>query len=66
MFYFKLKSKMAAKSGENLKFAPLHRMVLYYPDGQKFARNLSLTVCEIFSMFHFPLKSKMAAKSGEN
>ena len=37
MFYFPLKSKMAAKSGENSNFSPLHRILLYYPVGQKFA-----------------------------
>ena len=30
---------MAAESGENLNFPPLHRRLLYHPVGQKFARN---------------------------
>ena len=29
-FYFLLKSKMDAKSGENLKFYPLHQIPLYF------------------------------------
>ena len=57
---------IAAKSGKNRNFSPLHRILLYYPAGQKFTRNRSLTISKIFSMFCFPLKSKMAAKSGEN
>ena len=49
---------MAAKSGENGNFSPLHRILLYYPMGQKFARNhSSLTVCEIFVIFHIFTKS---------
>ena len=52
------------KSGEKGNFSPLHRILLYYPEGQKFA--LSLTVFEIFTLFHFQQKSKMAVKSGEN
>ena len=43
MFYFPLKSKMAVKSGENWNFSPLHRILLYYPVGQKFARNRSIS-----------------------
>ena len=34
---------MAAKSGENLKFSLFHRTLLYYPVGQKFARNRSIS-----------------------
>ena len=41
MFYFPLKSKMTAKSGKNLNFSPRHRILLYYPVGQKFASNRS-------------------------
>ena len=37
LFHFPLKSKMAAKSGENWNLSPLHRILLYYPVGQKFA-----------------------------
>ena len=67
MFYFPLKSKMAAKSGENWNFSPLHRTLLYYPASQKVRyKSLYRTVFKIFTLFHFPLKSKMAAKSGEN
>ena len=43
MFYFPLKSKMATKSGENSNFSPLHRTLLYYPRGQKFAQNCSIS-----------------------
>ena len=43
LFHFPLKSKMAAKSGENYNFFPLNRILLYYPVGQKFARNRSLS-----------------------
>ena len=42
MFCFPLKCKMAPKSGENWNFSPLHRTLLYYPAGQKFARNRSI------------------------
>ena len=68
LFHFPQKSKMAAKSGENWKFSPWHRKLLYYPACQKFAWNRSIyvTVFKIFTHFHFPLNSKMAAKSGEN
>ena len=38
-FHFPQKSKMAAKSGENRNFSPLHRTLLYYLAGQNFARN---------------------------
>ena len=34
---------MAAKSGENGNFFPLHRTLLYYPVGQKFVRNRSIS-----------------------
>ena len=37
LFHFPQKSKMAAKSGENRTFSPLHRTLLYYPVGQRFA-----------------------------
>ena len=66
MFYFVLKSKMDAKSGKKFKFSHLHRILLYYPVGQKFARNRYLMVFKVFTIFQFPLKSKMAGKSGEN
>ena len=39
LFHLPQKSKMATKSGENPNFTPLHRTLLYYPVGQKFARN---------------------------
>ena len=40
LFHFPQKSQMAAKSGENLNFPPLHRRLLYHPVGQKYTRNL--------------------------
>ena len=40
---FSSNPKMAAKSGENGKFSPLHRTLLYYPVDQKFARNCSIS-----------------------
>ena len=43
MFYFTLKSKMAAKSGKNRNFSPLHGTLLYYPVGQKFTQNRSIS-----------------------
>ena len=43
LFHFPLKSKMAAKSGENLNFSPLYRILLFYPVGQIFARNRSIS-----------------------
>ena len=45
VFYFLLKSKMAAKSGENLNFSFLHGKLLYYTVGQKFAQNHSIPYC---------------------
>ena len=30
---------MAAKSGENCNFSPFYRTLLYFAEGQKFARN---------------------------
>ena len=39
LFHFPPKSKMAVKSGKNGKFSPLYSTLLYYPVGQKFARN---------------------------
>ena len=43
MFYFPLKSKMASKSDKNWNFSPFNRTPLYYPTGQKFARNRSIS-----------------------
>ena len=37
IFYFPLKIKMAAKSGKKLNFYLLHRILLQYSVGQKFA-----------------------------
>ena len=68
IFYFQLTSKMAAKSGENWNFHLFHRIPLYYPVSQKFARNDSIhyTLWDIYKFFYFPIKSKMDVKSGEN
>ena len=58
---------MAAKSGENRNFSPLHSILLYYPARQKFAQNRSITYgFRDIHTFSFFAKSKMAAKSGEN
>ena len=42
LFHFPQKSKMAAESGENLNFPPLHRRLLYHPVDQKYTRNRSI------------------------
>ena len=59
LFHFPLKSKMAAKSGENWNFSLLHRILLYYPVGQKFARNRSIYYGfrDICDFFHISTKS---------
>ena len=59
MFYFPPKSKMAAKSGENGNFCPLHSILLYYSVGQKFARNCSVSygLRDICDFFHISTKS---------
>ena len=46
---------MATKSGEKLKFFPSEQNMLYYPVGQKFARNHSISYhfSKIFSMLIF-------------
>ena len=66
-FVFPQKFKMAAKSGENWNFSILYRILSYYPTGQKFCPNRSISYgfwdVKIFS---FSQKFKMAAKSGEN
>ena len=43
MFHFPLKPKMATKIGENRNVSPLHKILLYYPVGQKFTRNFSIS-----------------------
>ena len=42
-FHLLQNSKMATKSGENSNFTPLHRTLLHYHAGQKFARNRSIS-----------------------
>ena len=42
-FRFSQKFKMAAKSGENWKFSILYRILCYYPMGQKFCQNRSIS-----------------------
>ena len=42
-FHFPQKSKMAAESGENGNFPPLHKRLLYHLVDQKFARNHSIS-----------------------
>ena len=58
LFYFPQKSKMVAKSGENQYFSPLHRTLLFYPSGQKFAWNRSISYG--FRDIHtFPFSAKI-------
>ena len=53
--------------GQSPLVFPWKRILLYYPVGQKFAQNESISFgFEVFILYHFPLKSKMAPKSGEN
>ena len=42
-FRFSQKFKMAAKSGENENFSILYRILCYYPMGQKFCPNRSIS-----------------------
>ena len=42
-FRFSQKFKMAAKSGENFNFSILYRILSYYPMGQKFCPNRSIS-----------------------
>ena len=42
-FHFSQKFKMAAKSGENWNFSILYRILSYYPTGQKFCPNRSIS-----------------------
>ena len=42
-FHFPLKSKMATKVATIEIFSPSHRILLYYPVGQKLARNPSIS-----------------------
>ena len=66
-FRFSQKFKMAAKSGKNLIFSILYRILCYYPTGQKFCRNRSISYgFQDINIFCFSQKFKMAAKSGEN
>ena len=56
LFHFPPKSKMAGKSDENSNFSVSHRSLLYYPAGQKFPRNRSISygfrdICD-FAHFH--------------
>ena len=54
-FVFPQKFKMAAKSGENWNFSILYRILSYYPTGQKFCPNRSISYgfwdIKIFSLF---------------
>ena len=55
---------MADKSGENLNFSPLHRMLLslWVKNSPEIA--LSLTVFEIFTFFSFSAKIQDGRKKG--
>ena len=66
MFYFTLKSKMAARC-RKLIFFHFAQDTLVLPCGSKIhLKSLSFMVFEIFTIFCFLLKSKMATISGEN
>ena len=52
------KSKMAAKSDNNFNFSPRHRILLYYPMGQKFARNRSISYYSL-DIFNVLLSAKI-------
>ena len=66
-FVFPQKFKMAAKSGENWNFSILYKILSYYPTGQKFCPNRSISYgFWDIKIFRFSQKFKMAAKSGEN
>ena len=58
LFHFSQKSKMSDKSGENGNFSPLHRILLYYPGGQKFSRNRS-TSCGFQDIHTFSFSTKI-------
>ena len=48
---------MTANSGKNPNFTPFHRPLLYYPVGQKFARNRSISYSfRDIHTFSFPAK----------
>ena len=49
---------MAAKSGENLNFSPLHRILLYYPVGQNIAQNRSIS-CGFRNIHTFSFSAKI-------
>ena len=64
LFHFPQKSKIAAK---NQNFTPLYRTLLYYPAGQKFARNRSISYgFQDIHTFSFSAKIQDGRKSGEN
>ena len=58
---------MAAKNGENFNFSTLHSTLLYYPAGQKFAQNWSISYHfeDIFNVL-FCNKIQDGRQSGEN
>ena len=64
MFYFPLNPRWPPKLGKN--FSPRYRILFYYPVGQNFARNRSISYHfeDIFNVL-FSAKSKMAAKIGK-
>ena len=57
-FHFPQKSKMAAESGENWNFPPLHRRLLYHPVDQRFAQNRSISY-SFRDIDTFPVSAKI-------
>ena len=49
---------MAAKSGENWNFPPRDKILLYYHEGQKFARNCSIS-CHFRDIFNVLFSTKI-------
>ena len=67
LFHFRQKCKMAGKSDENSNFSISHRTLLYYPAGQKFPRNRSISYgFRDIHTFLFSAKIQDAPKSGKN
>ena len=67
MFYFPLKFKIAAKSGENLSFSPCHKILFYYFAGETFTRNRSISYgLRDIHTFSFSAKIQDGRQSYEN
>ena len=67
LFHFPQKSRMAAESGENLNYCPLHRTLSYHPVGQKFARNHCISYgFRDIDTFSFSAKIQDGRRKGQN